>query len=118
MEFPPSDLSSSNVQEQVWTWLNEGDEYFYDKLEWVRVRVEDEHWTDLSPVAPSERGTETVTTRKSPYSITVSNNPWRKISRLIIVGFDDAVRTRAYRMVVNDVSLFEEQLNKRRWTSP
>lgn len=52
--------------------MNDGDEYFYDKLEWVRVRVEEEHWNDLSPVAPPERGNETAAERKSPYSITVS----------------------------------------------
>ena len=64
-------INISNVQEQVWTWMNEGDEYFYDKLEWVRVRVEGEHWHDLSPVAPSERASESPADRKSPYSITV-----------------------------------------------
>lgn len=52
--------------------MNDGDEYFYDKLEWVRFRVEEEQWNDLSPVAPSERGSETAAERKSPYSITVS----------------------------------------------
>ena len=51
--------------------MNDGDEYFYDKLEWVRFRVEEEQWNDLSPVAPSERGSEAVTERKSPFSITV-----------------------------------------------
>ncbi len=66
-----TDYRDSNVQEQVWTWVNEGDEYFYDKLEWVRIRVEDEHWHDLTPVAPSERGSESAAERKSPYSITV-----------------------------------------------
>ncbi|KAL9633419.1 MAG: hypothetical protein Q9164_004711 [Protoblastenia rupestris] len=45
--------------------MNDGDEYFYDKLEWVRVRVEAETWTDLSPVAPSERNAETTMERKS-----------------------------------------------------
>ena len=54
--------------------MNDGDEYFYDKLEWVRVRVEEEHWNDLSPVAPSERGSETATERKSPYSIVVRDS--------------------------------------------
>ena len=51
--------------------MNDGDEYFYDKLEWVRVRIEAETWTDLSPVAPSERNAETTMERKSPYNITV-----------------------------------------------
>ena len=70
-----SDLTPSNVQEQVWTWVNDGDEYFYDKNEWVRVRVEDEQWIDMSPSPPSERGNESIAERKSPYSITVSKPP-------------------------------------------
>ena len=51
--------------------MNDGDEYFYDKLEWVRVRVEAENWTDLSPLSPAERTAETTMERKSPYTITV-----------------------------------------------
>lgn len=74
--FVPPNLmfpeSFFNVQEQVWTWVNDGDEYFYDKNEWVRVRVEEEQWNDISPSPPSERGNESTTERKSPYSITAS----------------------------------------------
>ena len=53
-------------------WYNEGDEYFYDKNEWVRIRIEEEHWNDLSPLAPPERGTASNEEKKSPYSIVVS----------------------------------------------
>ncbi|KAL9051747.1 MAG: hypothetical protein Q9206_004575, partial [Seirophora lacunosa] len=56
--------------EQCWVWSNEGQEYFYDKSEWVRFRVEQEHWTDISPLAPSEEETTGVLERKSPYTIT------------------------------------------------
>ncbi|KAL9012839.1 MAG: hypothetical protein Q9173_002431, partial [Seirophora scorigena] len=63
--------SSFNMQEQCWVWSNEGQEYFYDKSEWVRFRVEQEHWTDLSPIAPSEEETTGVLERKSPYTITL-----------------------------------------------
>lgn len=74
--FVPPNLmfqkSFFNVQEQVWTWVNDDDEYFYDKNEWVRVRVEEEQWNDISPSPPSERGNESITERKSPYSITAS----------------------------------------------
>ena len=62
----------SNVQERVWVWYSEGDEYFYDKSEWVRIRVEEEHWNDLSPVTPPESGTTSNGERKSPYSLVVS----------------------------------------------
>ncbi|CAF9909318.1 MAG: DNA-directed RNA polymerase III subunit rpc25 [Alectoria fallacina] len=85
-----------NVQEQVWTWVNDGDEYFYDKNEWVRVRVEDEQWNDISPSAPSERGNEVAAERKSPYSITVSVlSLFWKLDALNGVGFDVTVRTGA-----------------------
>lgn len=55
----------------MWTWLNDGNEYFYDKSDWIRIRVEEEHWNDISPVAPSERNSETVAERKSPYFLIV-----------------------------------------------
>ncbi|KAI4237190.1 MAG: hypothetical protein L6R40_005968 [Gallowayella cf. fulva] len=74
--FVPSNLLFSNTtfnsQEQCWVWSNEGQEYFYDKNEWVRFRVEQEHWTDLSPPTPPERDNVAHSERKSPYSITVS----------------------------------------------
>lgn len=68
----------SNIHEQCWIWPNEGQEYFYDKHEWVRFRVEQEHWHDLSPLAPSERESASLLERKSPYSITVSQPPDEK----------------------------------------
>ena len=58
------------MSEQSWIWSNDGQEYFYDQHEWVRVRVEQEHWNDQSPVAPAEREAAALN-RKSPYSITV-----------------------------------------------
>ena len=64
-------LMFSNVQEQCWVWNNEGTEYFYDKHEWVRIRVEQEHWHDQSPVAPAERESVAAQERISPFSITV-----------------------------------------------
>ncbi|CAD6593203.1 MAG: DNA-directed RNA polymerase III subunit rpc25 [Alectoria sarmentosa] len=91
-----SDMGFSNVQEQVWTWVNDGDEYFYDKNEWVRVRVEDEQWNDISPSAPSERDSESAAERKSPYSITVSAlSLFWKLDALNAAGFDVTVRTGA-----------------------
>jgi len=61
-----------NRSEQCWVWNNEGQEYFYDKYEWVRFRVEQEHWHDQSPVAPTDRDPASASERKSPYSLTVS----------------------------------------------
>ena len=88
------------MQEQVWTWVNDGDEYFYDKNDWVRVRVEDEQWIDISPSPLSVRGNESIAERKSPYSITVSTPPLEKRHALNRTGFDVAVRTWAGRVVV------------------
>lgn len=64
--------ADSNVQEQCWVWPNEGQEYFYDKHEWVRFRVEQEIWHDASPLPPSERQKIPSGELKSPYSLTVS----------------------------------------------
>ena len=108
-----SDLTWSNVQEQVWTWVNDGDEYFYDKNEWVRVRVEDEQWIDISPSPPSERGDESTAERKSPYSITVSVFPLCKNNVLTKVGFNVAVRTWASRMVVGQRTCESRALSSR-----
>ena len=90
----------SNVQEQVWTWINEGDEYFYDKLEWVRVRVEEEHWNDLSPATPSERGAESAAERQGPYSLVVRQPKLVIKVMLISLGFNDAIWSWTCRMVV------------------
>lgn len=90
----------SNVREQCWVWKNDSAEYFYDMNEWVRVRVEQEHWHDLSPVAPSERESASNLERKSPYGITVSYINLRSGLSLIQAGINDAVGTRTHCMVV------------------
>lgn len=81
--------------------MNDGQEYFFDRLDWVRVRVEEEHWNDQSPLAPSERGIDTEIVRKSPYSITVSFSVFSNASSMLIsLGFNDSTRTWKYRVVV------------------
>ena len=53
-------------------WQNNDQEYYYDKDDWVRLRVESEQWEDLKPVTPSEiRGNGEVAGRCA-YMITVS----------------------------------------------
>ena len=98
--------------------MNDGDEYFYDKNEWVRVRVEDEQWVDISPSPPSERGSESTGDRKSPYSITVSALPLWKGNWLNHVGFDVAVWTWASRVVVGRWTRQSSALPEKRITSP
>lgn len=77
---------NSNVRERVWQWTNDADEYYYDKSEWVRIRIEDEKWADgdndnnvsMSTANPQQRPpsaaqvvAETTQERKSPWSLTV-----------------------------------------------
>ena len=64
--------SSSNVKEQSWIWQNEGADYFYDKNDWVRVRVEGEEWHDISPAMPYDSEDVATLERQSPYSIKAS----------------------------------------------
>lgn len=62
--------------------------------------MEQEHWEDLSPVAPAERESASALERKSPYSITVSFFFDRMILCLFEKGLNDAIRARAYSVVV------------------
>lgn len=84
----------SNVQEQCWVWPTGADELFYDKYEWVRIRVEQEHWHDQSPLAPHERESAAALERQSPYSITVSCTYILR-PLLMIVGLHEAGCTRS-----------------------
>ena len=63
-------MVSSDKKEQIWVWNNQDDKYYFDKNEWVRLRVQSEHWHDLAPTEPSRRGEDVAASeRKSPYSI-------------------------------------------------
>lgn len=57
------------MKEQVWVWRNGADEFYFDKHEWVRLRVEEEHWHDNSPVGPVNKDAVSTTERRSPYTI-------------------------------------------------
>ncbi|KAF2139129.1 uncharacterized protein K452DRAFT_255268 [Aplosporella prunicola CBS 121167] len=73
-----------NNAESVWVWTTEtGDELFFDMEERVRLRVEAEVWTDLSPQAPliagangsggeNGEGGEGSEERRSPYCVVAS----------------------------------------------
>lgn len=82
--FAPSAYSAA---EAVWVWRDLDDagaatEYYFDKHERVRVRVEDEVWSDQAPSGPMEvaEGGESVGEREerkkdlSPYRIMGSMN--------------------------------------------
>ena len=65
-------ILTSNKKEQCWIWRNDGKEYYYDKHEWVRVRVEREEWNHVSPVSPSESQRALAGGRQCPYNIIAS----------------------------------------------
>jgi len=61
--FPGSSLSvlgispgltvlSSDIKENVWVWHSEGTELYMDKGEVIRFKVENEKFTDQTPVNP------------------------------------------------------------------
>ena len=62
--------------------------------------MEQEHWHDQSPVAPSERESASALERKSPYSITVGYEKVYARGMLRLLGVDDAVSVRPYGVVV------------------
>ena len=72
-------ILSSDAAEGIWIWDNEGEDYYFDKGEWVRVRVEAEQWHDLSPVAPAEREAVASMGQRNPYNITVSRTTFEML---------------------------------------
>ena len=65
---------SSNQTEQCWVWKSNGQDNYFDKHEWVRVRVEQETWNDVSPVSPAEMDKAVAGGRQCAYSITAAMN--------------------------------------------
>jgi len=52
--------------------VEESQELFFDKGDWVRVRVESEEFHDNSPTNPIDREAAATLERKAPYSILAS----------------------------------------------
>ena len=48
-------------------WVTEGQTLYYDNQETVRFRIEEEIWTDQSPMGPSEKEENGGLTKQSPY---------------------------------------------------
>lgn len=70
--FHNDNFQHSDPKDQVWIWYNEGERFYYDKTEWVRVRIEQEHWHEASPTEPGKHEETALSERHSPYSITAS----------------------------------------------
>jgi hypothetical protein len=73
---PSSPLTNSHSlpTEQVFVWnLADGQRLYYDNQETVRFRIEEEIWTDQSPIGPKERedaaGTVMRASAGSPYVV-------------------------------------------------
>jgi len=63
-----------NAEEDAWVWTtDDGHQLFFDRNETVRLRVEAETWTDLSPEKTNPNQDEAEEEyRRSPYQITAS----------------------------------------------
>lgn len=53
LSIPPGlTILSSDIKENVWIWHSEGTELYMDKGEIIRFKVENEKFTDQTPVNP------------------------------------------------------------------
>lgn len=58
------------TSEQLFVWETEdGQLLYYDNQETVRFRIEEEIWTDQSPMGPKEREDAAGTVKSSPYVV-------------------------------------------------
>lgn len=64
--------STFDVKENVWIWNNDGNEFYMDKNEVIRFRVEEEAFEDQLPVPPHLQDDRLEEERKPPYRIVAS----------------------------------------------
>ncbi|KAA8896297.1 RNA polymerase III subunit Rpc25-domain-containing protein [Sphaerosporella brunnea] len=62
-----------DVKENVWVWNNDGNQFYMDKNEVIRFRVEEEAFEDQLPVPPHLLEGSREVERKPPYRIIVSS---------------------------------------------
>ncbi|KAN0098764.1 DNA-directed RNA polymerase III [Hyaloscypha variabilis] len=71
--IPTSNLPEGSKflpSEQLFYWeLEDGSKLYYDNQETVRFRIEEEVWTDQSPMGPKERDDAAGTIKSSPYVV-------------------------------------------------
>jgi DNA-directed RNA polymerase III subunit RPC8 len=68
--------STYDVAENVWVWNNDGNQFYMDKNEVIRFRVEEEAFEDQLPVPPHLQEGSREEERKPPYRIIVSSCGW------------------------------------------
>ncbi|PQE24671.1 dna-directed RNA polymerase iii subunit rpc8 protein [Rutstroemia sp. NJR-2017a WRK4] len=61
---------SSNHNEQIFVWINDGQEFFFDNQESVRFRVDSEEWVDQAPIGPVKP--DNPVKKEAPYRIIAS----------------------------------------------
>ncbi|KAI5789112.1 RNA polymerase III subunit Rpc25-domain-containing protein [Geopyxis carbonaria] len=64
--------STFDVKENVWIWNNEGNEFYMDKNEIIRFRIEEEAFEDQLPIPPHLQEDHVDMERKPPYRIIAS----------------------------------------------
>lgn len=67
--------SSFDVKENVWIWNNDGNEFYMDKNELIRFRIEEEAFEDQLPIPPHLQDDRMEVERKPPYRIIVGPSP-------------------------------------------
>lgn len=65
--------STFDVKENVWVWNNDGNEFYLDKNEVIRFRVEEEKFEDQLPVPPHLKDALKEQERTPAYRIIVSD---------------------------------------------
>lgn len=67
----PTDLTDSDVKENVWIWNNDGNDFYMDKNETIRFRIEEEAFEDQLPIPPHMQDDRMEAERKPPYRLIV-----------------------------------------------
>jgi DNA-directed RNA polymerase III subunit RPC8 len=73
------DGMSFDLKENVWIWNNDGNQFYMDKNELIRFRIEDEMFEDQLPVTPHVQIDCMEIERKPPYRVIVRTYPRRLI---------------------------------------
>ncbi|KAM3082975.1 DNA-directed RNA polymerase III complex subunit Rpc25 [Clarireedia jacksonii] len=72
--FVPANMlpegSHFNHNEQIFVWINDGQEFFFDNQESVRFRVDSEEWVDQAPIGPVKP--DNPVKKEAPYRIIAS----------------------------------------------
>ncbi|KAF8248720.1 hypothetical protein K440DRAFT_649790 [Wilcoxina mikolae CBS 423.85] len=63
-----------DLKENVWIWVNDGNQFYMDKNELIRFRIEDEVFEEQLPVTPHIENDHMEIERKPPYRVIVRTN--------------------------------------------